>query len=283
MENWITIRFFKVHTTNSADPTLDVLINNIDKIQPPSQRESELGQFLRVRLERTSVAGSYISGEVTRIQSQNMPSEVHPNETKPLSVTTPLGHGIAFVYNKSKNVLAIQYDTRILGPSRFMDYLFAKGGNSSASLKPILRQDAWERFNKGEPKKFEITVAPPDNFNVLDYDGEAVLRSIKAMAEAHKAATVTISVSVGRSRKNHLQNIRKTINSLFEAGTSGKLNVQKMKAVMENEDRSHDRHIDFLHELLSKREKLDLPENDPDLSYNRRNSAIRAAMTERGY
>lgn len=281
MESNITIRFFSVTKEKASHPCTADLLKIIDGKMPLSTREVQLGTGLRVRLERLEEEkAGYLSGELIRIQSSNLPSEVHANGTKPLSSDAPLGHGVAFRYDPKNSKLAIQYDTRVLGPGRFIEYLMQAGSKSSLRLSAVQKgEDAWERFSAGAPRKFEIAISGPEALSDLDADGEAVAASIKRMSEAYEAPRIKVEVSMGRRRKGSLnQNIHGAVRMLYNAMKSGALNIDSMKAKVEDEKDV----INFIDDMLSHKEKLELPDNNPEISYALRSSLIKKAMSDNG-
>ena len=276
MQNNITIRFFQVSKEKQNHLGVKELLKKISSLSL-SDREAQLGEALRVRLERLDVEKSgYMSGEITRIQSANLTSEVHADGTRPLSTDAPLGHGVAFRYNPSNSKLAFQYDTRILGPGRFIEYLTTVGGKSSLKLKAIQKgEDAWKRFSSGAPRRFEIAVSSPDHLGSLENDEEAAVQGIKRMSEAYGAARIDVIISVGRQRKATLdESIIGAARTFYRGLKKGSINVDRMKAKVEDEKDV----INFIDDILSVKKRMELPENNPDLNYKARASEIREAM-----
>lgn len=65
---------------------------------------------------------------------------------------------------------------------------------------------------------------------------------------------------------------------LYNAMKSGALNIDSMKAKVEDEKDV----INFIDDMLSHKEKLELPDNNPEISYALRSSLIKKAMSDNG-
>ena len=278
----ITVRFFQVGRDNDSDPQMKNLLEKIASIDVLSDREVRLGGQHDVRLERLEKDGdAYLVGEMTRIQSTNFPAEVHPDGTRPLNVSHPLGHGVAFRYNHIKSILGIQFDTRIISPPKFIDYLHAKGDKSSLRLTPIMRKDNWKRFGKGPAKKITIAIAGAESFSQLPLEGEPVATSIRRMGEAYGAPKIEITLNVGQGKARLRDGVKEAAKQFYEAMASGQIAVTKLKARVDASE-GVDK-IDLLDDLLSEKEELDLPENDPERRYKIKRDLIRRAMVSHGY
>jgi hypothetical protein len=213
-----------------------------------------------------------------------LPSEVHPEGTRALSVENPLGHGIAFRHNHKLGVLAVQYDTRVMGPVRILQYLTQKAEPSSLKIKPKLRSDdLWERFGRGETRTFEIAISNPQNMEKLADADEPVASAIRRMGDAYAAPKISIRMSMGHRRGVLRETIAPTIRSFFQAMSTGTLQVDTMKASVERGEGVANDDINFIDELLSEKLTLDLPENDPERSYKLRALALKSAMQTHGY
>lgn len=281
MDKTVTVRFYKVERLNEADPKLRDVLKGIAAIAELDARIATVGNNdVKVRLERLEEdSATVIAGEFTRIQTTNYPSEVHPDGTKPLGVTSPLGHGVAFRFDSSKSILAMQYDVRVLSPGRMLEYLRAKWDGASFRLRPIVRSDMWKRFNAGPTRKIELTVASPGSLVNIEDAGAAVVDAARKLGAAYEAPLLTITLSMGGKSGALGAQVKKMAKSLFETAAAGMLDLRGMKAVADGGEGPNDE-INLMEELLTERKELNLPDNDPDESYKTRSKFIKEMLKQ---
>lgn len=84
MDRDVTVRFFQVTGSDAQEP-LETVIRKIGGIASKREIERELGNGIRLRLERfESHDDDIFTGDLTRIQTENLPSKVTDDDTDPL-------------------------------------------------------------------------------------------------------------------------------------------------------------------------------------------------------
>jgi len=186
MASKLSVRFFLVEKDSDATPELGDVLNVIIK-QSPSNRE-KIVISTEVRLERCEDYDHYIGGEVTRIQKEDLPSEVTPEGVNDLSVENPLGYGCAYMYNPTLGVLAMQFNNQIISPGKFAKYLREYDSQYRYTFTPILKKDAWSDFEASPMKNFTFRIATPENLEFLDDIESKDVREIYELSRVYEAA-----------------------------------------------------------------------------------------------
>jgi len=256
------------------------VLQRIAAIRDKEKREALIGAGIRVRLETLIVDGDAVDGEFTRMQTTNFPSEVHATGTRPLPVAGPLGHGVAFRYDEKKSVMAIQYDKRTLSPGRAFEYISAKWDGASFRLLPKLRDDMWERFQGGPTRKISLTIANPTHYQVVAGAGQAAGQAARALATAYEAPMVTLELSMGHRKGGLSETVKRMAESLIKLSANDDVDLRTLKAYTAQGEGQPNDEIDLIDELLSVRDELTLPDNNPNRNYQIRRAFLRTVMNK---
>jgi hypothetical protein len=138
---------------------------------------------------------------------------------------------------------------------------------------PVPKKSAWERFNSGKPRRLLIKVAAPSHVDFLDDEARPVAAGIADIGQALRAPHITVDISMGH-RKGELDRgmLVRVIKECLGLGDSGKATVETL-SVGVSDGESNDL-IDFLEEYLVVKDRLDLPDGDPDRHYSLRSSYL---------
>lgn len=277
MDSRVHARFFRV--SKPSDGTMDfhdILLEDM-KIPKCGDREREVGEDLKIRLERCVLRDDYIEGEFCRVQTVNIPPGTGPDGLEPIALGPGkgIGHVVAFCYHIPTRVLLIQRNISSVTVGRLALYLVATKAGRIFGFQPVLSKSAMARFMDRKPRGFAVTFAGPENLAALDDAGLAAARGAKLIAEAYHGVRVKIEVSVGRSRKKWLQkeSILEDIGALMDADGVKSL---KVKAEKNGEDDL----INFLKEQLQADDTLKLPEGKPDDNYQMRKLFLRTVFSD---
>lgn len=274
----ITIRFYRVERENQQTPLLRAALEGIAGIAL-SQRHHVVGSEFTVRLERLRVDGATaIDGEFTRIQTTNFPSEVHDDGTHPLGVDAPLGHGMAFRFDVGASIIATQYDPRVISPGRMFDYIAGMWNGARYRLRPIVRNDMWDRFNRGPTRKVQIAMASPSNLGDLEGEAQAASEAARLLGDAYEAPMLNIELSMGRRRGALSEGVKNMVSSVLDAAALGTMDVRKLRATTYQGDGRPNDEIDLLEELLTVKDELALPDNNPNQSYEVRRAFLAQSL-----
>lgn len=131
-----------------------------------------------------------------------------------------------------------------------------------------MRQDAWEKYNRGLPTKIELEIAQPQNLAVIEGDVGSVIESTRKLAEVTHGPVVRIEISMGRRKGSLAKDTVDSVLSYFTQGAGGSEDVRKLNCTSANEEGAEI--INFLNDLLRESREVDVPEGDPDRHYEKR-------------
>ena len=256
------------------------VLTQIGNIPSPRDRERLLATDYHVRAEIIERHQGSIHGEFTRIQRTNFPSEVQDHGRRPLRVLNPLGHGVVFRYLPGTDQIGLQYDPRILSPSKLSYYLKQVIEGANFEFEPIVRVDMWDRFNQGAIRKISISISQPEHLDILDRGGAAsATRSIRDMAEAYSAPSISIELSMGHRKGGLSPSVRNLVSHFRNETIQDQVEVSSMKAKVKQEGEKTE-NLDLLEDILSTKEILELLDNDPESNYRIKLAALREKMRE---
>lgn len=238
-------------------------------------RERDLGDGVKVRLEHCKARGDFLEGEFCRVQTENFPPQTAPDglEAIPLGEGRGIGHVAAFIYHKPTRVLLIQRNMNSVTVNRLSLYLAVTAPNRIFAFKPVLAEDAMERFIEKSPRGFAVTFAGPDNLEAFDDMDIAAAQGAKLIAEAYGGVRVKIEVTVGKSRKKFLEK-EALLEDLGQLIDLDGVKALKVNAAGGGEDDM----INFIKEQLQTEKVLTLPEGNPGDNYTVRNLFLRTAF-----
>jgi hypothetical protein len=187
-----------------------------------------------------------------------------------------LGLSSAFRYHLPTRIILIQANNQAVSQGRLNLYLHAVNPNAQYTFEPVPREDAWDRFNRGVPRKLVMKIANPQHIpKNLSQEADAIGAGVANIGEALRGAYVTIEVSMGRKSGSLAQNaVARVIRRFKRARDQHELDVEVLNASVAEEEGTD--MIDFLDEHLTVRETLNLPEQDPDRNYQIRQDFLTA-------
>lgn len=256
MDRDVTIRFYEIRATEGAGILLeDVIreINDLDKLA----RERVVSNDITLRLEFLEERGGVLFGDLTRVQTENLPGHVTDEENDPLPVDR-IGHPAAFCYDPVSGCLALQFDVKI-GVGRVCGYFSQFADGENYGYVPFLRPDALENFEEETPKSFTVKVARRQNFQNADVPLSDFEEKIDAMGALFDAPSVEVTVSCriedgGLDKATVLDNLRHILGRRAEIG-----GINKVAGATIESDEAYN----FIKFLLKEHDTLELPANDP--------------------
>lgn len=279
MRNRVNFRFFQLSRHDENIPLFADVLREIAGIQPKNRRERQLSADFVVRLEEFEEdAPDSVIGEIIRVQSTNMPSEVLDDGRQRLSTNNPLGHSVVFRYDFQRSILGIQHDSRIASAGRLMEYVSSAWEGAFYNIYPVVKTDSWQRFNSGDTKKFGIRIARPSNLSVVDDNQSSVARGLKAMGDVYEAPYVHVELSMGRRGGFLSESVKALAHLLHFNDEQGGAHIDKMYAVTYVDDTREE--IDLIQERLVVREDLELHDRDPQVNYRIKRDFLRDAMRQ---
>jgi hypothetical protein len=282
MDKTVSFRFFKISRHNANDPKFIDVLRGIEKIMKKADREREIAPDFVVRLEELEADGANaVIGELIRVQSTNLPSEVHANGRSALTTKNPLGHGVTFRFNDQNSVLCIQHEPRIVSAGKVVDYLQEAWDGAQFKIKPMLRPKAWEKFNGADVKRFSVKIAQPENMDAVGAAHAAASDGIKAMADAYDSPVIRLELSMGHNKGFLGKKIKGLAKAIVDAAAKPNgPGLQSMKAVTYIDDTRDE--FDLIEDRMKVRDRLELDDRDPDKNYKIKKLYIKKIMKDQG-
>lgn len=266
----VTVRFFKIEKIHESAPDLEVALQDAYAVGPKAcEREREVvGHTLR--LERLKKDSMFYDGEIVRKQTEDIPPEAIDDGLQKLSVSEGggIGHCIAFRYSVALQALAIQFDNRAVSVNRLLAYLRDIDPTFDYRADPIAHQDAWNKYNRGLPTKFEISLAQPQNLAAVEGEVGSVIESTRTLAEIYDGPIINVEITMGRRKGSLAKKAVDDVIKYFTNGAGGTEDVRKLSATSVNEDGTEQ--VNFLNDLLRESREVQVPEGDPDGHYKKR-------------
>ncbi|WP_340647016.1 DUF6731 family protein [Phenylobacterium sp.] len=273
MDSRIKGRFYRLSEAPNGQPEFADILLAIMAGGAPSDRERDLGGGVTLRLEQCDVRDQLVEGDFCRVQRVNIPPQAGAAGLVPIQLND--GHGIghlgAFIYHRPTRVMLLQSNMQSATPNRVALYVATDDPMRIFSLRPVLTDDAIDRFRAGRARSFSVKFAGIDRLDVLDDPDIPAARGARMIADAYDGLDVEIKVSVGRSRDHWLAQggLLASIGRLM-----GEPGVEKLQAKMEGDDHP----LDLLHEQLQAESELELPEGDPARHYAVRRQFLRETL-----
>ena len=277
MPKIVTVRFYQVGKVHPHGPSLRAALDQIAALGQPGARERQLAAGFRCRLERYVPTAGYLTGEITRVRNEDFPAEVHPHGTAQLSVTVPIGEGIAFRYRERDHVLAIQYDTRIVSPGRFIDYVSSLVPAAQFTADPKADANALAHFRARPLKKVRIKLAQPQDLRNVEPSMQSAARSFRSLGRDYAAPIVTLEMSVGHEDGSLSQDAKRMVEG-FVRRAGGNSDVRSVTIKPDNGPGQENRELNLLDALLSVKTEIPNAHNDPQVSYNARLRVVERAL-----
>jgi hypothetical protein len=218
-----------------------------------------------------------LTGELTRVRSDDFPSEVHPHGTAQLNVNVPIGEGVAFRYRERDHILAIQYDPRVVSPGRFIDYVMQLAPNAQFTIDPKVDANALRSFRARPLKKVRIKLAQPQDLRQVEAPMQSAARSFRSLGRDYAAPIVTLEMSVGHESGSLSAEAKRMVEGFVRrAAHDG--SVKKVQIKPDNGAGQENREVNLLDALLSVKAEIPNPQNDPNASYDARRRVIERAL-----
>lgn len=277
LDSRIHARFYRASKPAAGTTDFHDVLLELAKKPKAGDREVDIGDEVIVRLERGTTHKEFVEGELCRVQKVNFPPQAGPDGLKPLPLGQGMGFGhvVAFSYHVPTRVLLIQRNILSITSNRLALYVASSKPGCVFAFAPVLSEDAMKRFKDKTPRAFEVTFAGPDNLAAFDDENIPAAKGARMIAEAYDGIRVTIGVSVGKSRKKHLDK-DEILNSLGKLVQLGGVKKLKVKAA----DGGDDTVINFIKEQLQAEHTLKLPDDDPDKNYEARKLFLRKVFSD---
>jgi hypothetical protein len=255
MDSRVSVRFFTVVPSVAGQGSFESYLKKLIALSPNASRK--LDDDVTIQAANIQESGDRISGDLVRVQDENLPSLIpnagkHP-EKLVLTTGAGLGHHTAFLYDKSIKVLAYQITRNAVPLGRFNGYIVV-----ACELKQL---------NRLQLKTLLIKVADPDSLDAIEDNQRKLKNSLKNLRSL--ADGVYIKVQIGlANNKGHLDKgaVGNLVGWLMEHRLTGKGKVSAVQ-VSGKDLQSGDVDLDFIKEQIGESKTLQLSDKDPDENY----------------
>jgi hypothetical protein len=256
MDRDVTVRFYEIHQVDGGGRAFEEVIRDVAALQKV-EREKDVSGPITLRLEHLEERDGLLLGDLTRVQTENLPGHVTDAGNDRLPVDR-IGHPAAFCYDPVARAIALQFDLKI-GIGRVCNYFAQFEDAGDFGHMPVLRADAMERFEDETPTALTVRVARRRNFENAETPLTDFERQIETMGAMFDAPSVEVTISCrgadgGINKGRAIETVRRWLG--FRDEIEG---ISKVRgATLESDDA-----YNFIKFLLKESETLDLPANDP--------------------
>lgn len=274
MDRRVTAQFHAVYFAGGEIDLVEA-VRRVEALDLPS-RERTLGNGIKLRLEDASYENGMVLAELTRVQSENLPTEVTPTGIGPLPLPE-IGHASSLLYDPVSRVMVLHF-APFMTASRVCEYLSAFSGSTVYAPYPVINQATLTQLRDETPTKIRIKVAHATQFSDDPNPHGSVRGNFASMARALNGHVIDVSISVGHSSEPlHKPSVLSTITSAL--GWTD-VDVKSIKVSTEESEIPYD----FVRQLLKMPDELELFDRDPIRSRAVRYNHLRHAFeTQRIY
>ncbi len=269
MDRHVVVRYYEIEHPNDGSPLFEGILRDIAK-RPVSEREASVDDgAIILRLENLSESNDLLVGDLTRVQSRNLPGHVSSTGVDRLPVEK-IGHSAAFLFDPETGCLALQFD-QSMGVSRFCRYLRAFSNGADFRRLPYLKPDTLTRFRGQTPTRLRLKVAKTRNFQHVREHTSDFEEQFEHWSQQFDAPSIELVLSTrGEGKSLDSAQVWNTIRRWI--GFKGEIEgIKKIEA----ETIESDKAFNFLQDLLYDESTLDLPDNDPEGSRTVRTEFVR--------
>jgi hypothetical protein len=277
MPKTVTVRFFQIGKVHRNGPSVRNALDQIVALGQPGARECQLAQGMDCRLERYTPAAGILTGEMTRVRDDDHPSEVHPHGTAQLNVAGAIGEGIAFRYRERDHLLAIQYDPRIMGPGRFIDYMMQMAQPANFTILPKMDRNALASFRARPLRKVKIRIAQPQDLRQVEPAMSSVAQSVRRMGREYAAPSITLELGMGHEGGSLGRDAKRMVEGFIRRAVNDE-NIKNVRTTSDSGPGVANEEVDLLDALLSVKHTIARMSNDPLQSYRDRARVLERAM-----
>jgi hypothetical protein len=279
MDSRVSVRFFTVVPSEAGQASFESCLKKLITLSPNPSRAVD---DVTIQAANMQESGDRISGDLVRVQDENLPSLVpkagkHP-EKLVLNSGAGLGHHTAFLYDKSINVLAYQITRNAVPLGRFNGYIGVACGSPMFGFLPVIHASELKQLNKLQLKTLLIKVADPDALDAIEDDQRKLKNSLKNLRSL--ADGVYIKVQIGlANNKGHLDKgiVGNLVGWLMEHRVNKKGKVGAVQ-VSGKDLRDGDVELDFIKSQIGDSKTLQLSDKHPDENYKIRAEFVAECM-----
>jgi hypothetical protein len=282
MDSRITVRFYAVVPMEPGQPSFEACLKKIMGIGQNVAREVEETAVQAMQLVQN---GTRISGDLIRLQSDNLPSLIESlgkTPTKlPLPASAALGHHTAFLYDISLRKLAYQLTRNAVPLALFNAYVSKVcDGCPPFSYQPVIRASKLKELNSMTPKTFLLKVADPEHLDAIEDEEKKLKASLKNLRTLADGVYVKVQIGLGnRQGTLNKTRLRSLVGWLLAQRDINQGRVGTIK-VIGKDFAEGDIPLDFIKAQLGESKNLSLGSAGPDENYKKRAAFIEESFDQ---
>jgi hypothetical protein len=273
VDRTVTIRFYRIEQRGGA-PAASAVLQQIGRLAL-LDREAEVEEEIVVRLERLQAQGNMTRGEIIRRQTSNLPPKALAGQPIESLGVESIGHSTAFLYDSRLSILGFEQARNGITATRFGLYLEHFIGQGGYDVLPIPTQEMWHTLTTGRLRGVRVRVAAPQSLQAADATTEGIKAGLTALKQA--VGTHYVEAHPGMTRGDEDISRRRGV-SLFRyfrrERDEGRGGITHVYADIIPEGETQAREINLLAGQIGGKQRLNLPEDDPQASYHMREAFL---------
>jgi hypothetical protein len=255
MDRRISAKYFTI-IDNEVGPSFEEILQNVSSIEVCADRERTLEGDVTIRLEHLEERGDLFVGDLTRIQSDNLPGFPDNDSINPLR-DDKLGHCFAFSYHHETRTLCLQ-NLQSAQIGKVMQYFSIFNLESFFAQSPVLNQDMVDMLEDRTIVKLDVKIENIGRFIEATDNNESVAVRMARAARAVETKSLSFVMTAQRGDELDGAMVRRVAQESLTASLLNR-SVKRIR-VHTREDVNP---LDFMGGHLLDRETLDLPSNNP--------------------
>lgn len=281
MDRIVNVRMFSVEEKEDGGMPFSEALRHIGNLQPLARREHDAEPDIVIRLEDLDTTGRYWSGEMVRVQEANLPPKALRGQRRERLGVRSIGHTSAFAFDTRLSVLALQLSRNGITAMRMGTYAEALAGGDGYKVLPVPDRETWDVLRRGGVRAISFGLATPFELAAIDNETQGIRRGMVAMKELLQPTRLEVTMSMGRGEVD--MNRGRTVTFfqwLLRERQAHRGGITRMKATVVPRDGEDAEVLNLIGGHMGDREWVDLPDDDPDTSYQRRNAYILRVLRE---
>jgi len=269
MDKWVCVKFYRIIKGKGANEPFSSHIEAVHKIS--EQQRERVIDHVPYWIDKIKNDAGLWSGRFCRKQSGNLPPRAEEGiQLAPLGVPA-IGQTAAWIYDPITSVLVFEATQGGVGTPQFFRYMRNVCSCRGYAARPAIGIENLARLRDGRIRSLVIKIACPQDLQAVTPTDMTVASGLRNMMSANVGTQIEVkfSLAVGdpdipRSR------VRQVLNWLRSEKQAERGDIKKLEAGIIDED-GNAQGIDFLEAHMAERTEIDIPDDDPDLAYDRRN------------
>jgi len=281
MDRIVNVRMFSVEAKEDGGMAFSQALRHIADLQPLARREHETEPDVIIRLEDLNPTGRIWFGEMVRVQEVNLPPKALRGQRRERLGIRSIGHTSVFAFDTRLSVLALQLSRNGITAARMGLYAESLAGGDGYNVLPVPDKATWSILRQGGVRSIGFSLATPSELAAIDDETRGVRRGMIAMKESMQPTRLELTMSMGRGEIDmDRSRAVSLLQWLFRERQAHRGRITRMRAKVIPRDEEDAMALDLLNGHMGEKEWVDLPEDDPDASYQKRKDYIFSVLRE---